>query len=91
MPVTQLVDPPAASEELWTCMPILAAATDTSWAANSGIGAPVTCSPEDELAELLLEESSFRVESMGRFSARLGDLVSSPVKSTNNQINELTN
>ena len=60
-------------------MPILAAATETSWAANKGIGAPVTCRPAfEQLKELLQEESSFEVESIGRFSARLGDFASSP-------------
>lgn len=59
-------------------MPILAAATETSWAANKGIGAPVTCKPAFEQLIELLQESSFEVESMGRFSARLGDFTSSP-------------
>ena len=65
---------------------MLVAAIATSWAANNGTGAPVTCSPAElELLELLpllpllLEDisESDSVLSMGRFSALLGDFISS--------------
>jgi hypothetical protein len=58
---------------------MLAEATETSWAAKRGTGAPVTCNPPfpDEAADELPDESSLEVLSMGRFSARLGDFTSS--------------
>ena len=62
---------------------MLVAAIATSWAANNGTGAPVTCSPAElellELLPLLLEDisESDSVLSMGRFSALLGDFISS--------------